>query len=125
MNRTNRNRVPIRWLVGSFTLLLAVTAWAADNASRKSQDDSASPDSLATREDGQYVLREGTKVKDILGTFRISGDRAEFTMDKDKLTYGGLENLALERIVQTTADNQVLLWSVSGQLRSTKEGISF
>lgn len=108
------------WMLGLVVLLITTTAWAvaADDSGDAGDETSASLSALPSKESGK-IVREGQKVKDLIGTFRISGDRANFyTLDGRRL--GGLENLALERISVTTNDNQSLTWRVSGIITEYK-----
>jgi len=60
-------------------------------------------------------LREGTRLVDQIGTFKLSADRAAFTTADRQNRFKGLPNLNLERIVRTLRDQpEQLVWSVSG-----------
>ena len=62
-------------------------------------------------------LREGTKIVNRLGHFKISGDRATFYAEDGKHQFKGLENLNLERIFRTLSENrEQLIWSISGTI---------
>ncbi len=62
-------------------------------------------------------LREGTKIVDQLGHFKITGDRAMFYTEDGKRQFGGLENLNLERIFRALSENrEQLTWSISGTI---------
>jgi hypothetical protein len=61
-------------------------------------------------------LREGTRLKDVAGRFRISGDALTF-IDADGREITGLCNLNLERILRmlkTVEEPESITWSVSG-----------
>jgi len=96
--------------------LLAACAWAADNQTSDSEGMDMSMSVSTPKDDGQNVLREGTKVENVLGYFKVAGDRAEFESEDGKQRFGGLENLLLERVVHAASDNRDLLWSVSGTI---------
>lgn len=62
-------------------------------------------------------LREGTKIVNQLGHFKITGDRAMFYTEDGKRQFGGLENLNLERIFRALSENRdQLVWSISGTI---------
>jgi hypothetical protein len=59
--------------------------------------------------------REGSRLIDQLGYFKLTGDRVTFVASDGKLKFDGLENLAVERIARTIGDNpDQLEWTVSG-----------
>jgi len=61
-------------------------------------------------------LREGQKLTDVLGRFKMSGDRATFYVTGSNRRFIGLENLNLARIVNTIANDHAatMEWKVSG-----------
>jgi hypothetical protein len=60
-------------------------------------------------------LREGTELLDQPGQFEISGDRVIFVAASGGARMVGLENLGLERIARTLANNSGRLqWKVTG-----------
>jgi hypothetical protein len=64
----------------------------------------------------QLRLREGTRLNDRLGHFRISGDSLTF-IEEDGRELGGLPNLNLERVLRTlktVEEPEAVMWSVSG-----------
>lgn len=66
-------------------------------------------------------LREGTDLKDAVGSFRLTGDRATFILADGSARFGGLENLTLERVVNVLAgDPTPLEWIVSGHVTEYK-----
>ena len=73
----------------------------------------AAPDSATSRMD--LRLREGTKITDVLGTFKVTGDRANFYVKETNQRFGGLENLNLARVVNTIINSpDEHEWAVSG-----------
>jgi hypothetical protein len=61
--------------------------------------------------------REGSRLIDKLGYFKLAGDRATFISTDGKLKFDGLENLAIERIARTIGDSpDQLEWSISGMI---------
>lgn len=66
-------------------------------------------------------LREGTELTDALGTFRLTGDRATFTLADGSARFSGLENLTLERVANVIGgDPSPLEWVVSGVVTEYK-----
>ena len=62
-------------------------------------------------------MREGTEVVDQLGHFRVTGARVTFFTDDGQGRFVVLENLNLERIARTIADNpEQLQWGVTGTI---------
>jgi hypothetical protein len=63
-------------------------------------------------------LREGTRLKDVAGRFRQSGDSLTF-IDGETREITGLPNLNLERILRmlkTVEEPESITWSVSGTI---------
>lgn len=61
-------------------------------------------------------LREGTRLKDVVGRFRQSGDSLLF-IDGENRELGGLPNLNLERVarmLQSVEEPESVTWSISG-----------
>jgi len=59
--------------------------------------------------------REGSRLIDQVGSFRVTGDHVTFTSTDGKLKFEGLENLAIERIARTIGDSpDQLEWTISG-----------
>ncbi len=59
--------------------------------------------------------REGSRLVDQLGFFKLTGDRITFISTDGKLRLDGLENLASERVARAIGDSpDQLEWSVSG-----------
>jgi hypothetical protein len=99
-------------------LIWAVFAWAQpeiapqgpNNLAHRNQNVAAPPNAPP----GQ-CLREGTKIVDQLGHFRITGDRVTFFTADGSRHFVGLENLNLERITRAIEeDSAQFLWSVTG-----------
>ncbi|MDX1945986.1 MAG: hypothetical protein SFU86_11365 [Pirellulaceae bacterium] len=62
-------------------------------------------------------LREGTKLIDVVGTFRFTGDQVAFSPAAGGDSVRVLENLALERIARLLGEIRgVPTWVVSGQI---------
>jgi hypothetical protein len=68
-------------------------------------------------------LREGTQLTDMLGQFRLTGDRASFVPADGSGKFLALENLTLDRVTQTISeDPNPLEWVVSGTITEYKGG---
>lgn len=72
-------------------------------------------DSLAQAKSSP-MLREGATLPDVVGTFRIVGDRVHFAA-RDGRTFRCLENLMLQRVHQIVSeDSNELIWIVNGRV---------
>jgi hypothetical protein len=63
-----------------------------------------------------FRLREGTRLTNRSGRFRMNGDSLTF-IDEDEREIGGLPNLNLERIIRmlkAVDEPETIWWSVSG-----------
>lgn len=69
-------------------------------------------------------LREGTILTDVIGRFKVSGDRAIFTITGTGRSFGGLENLNLARVTNILRDDPEADWSISG-LVTEHRGLNF
>lgn len=70
----------------------------------------------APRERRELRLREGSRLNDVVGRFRPSGDSLTF-IDIENREIGGLPNLNLERIartLQTVDEPESVTWTISG-----------
>jgi hypothetical protein len=64
---------------------------------------------------GGQRIREGDKLADQVGSFKLTGDRLTFFTADGSRRFNGLENLNLERITQMVGDSpDPLEWRVSG-----------
>ena len=65
--------------------------------------------------DSELRMREGTTVEELRGHFKLTGDRVTFFAVDGKQRFGGLENLALERVARAVKDSPgQLRWQVTG-----------
>ena len=100
----------------------AATDKPAGNSIEKPSEGAASPDaagragSPSNKNGTRELLREGTKLVDEVGYFRLTGDRAVFYFGADgKQQLNALENLALERVARVVGETpDQLQWSISG-----------
>jgi hypothetical protein len=109
-------------------------AWAADQSSgtRSGEVKSGPPATAAAQhvpriEGGQVNghWREGTRLIDQPGQFKITGDRVSFISSDGSLRFECLENLCGQRIARMVADSpETLIWSVTGDL-SEYRGVNF
>lgn len=61
--------------------------------------------------------REGTRLVDQLGQFKVTSDRISFTSADGSLRFDCLENLCCQRVARTVTDSpETLVWSVTGEL---------
>jgi hypothetical protein len=102
---------PMKWgLLVLVAMLLAIApesqGWdGAEPAAKKS----------APPLQGSRRVREGTELVDQVGRFEVVGDRVVFVTDRGSVRLVGLENLGLERIARTLAnDPGPLEWKVTG-----------
>lgn len=114
----------MRWAV-----LLAAIGFAMDSgmevaiaADQAGAEKSAPPRAVprGSRIEGGQVnghWREGTRLIDQLGQFKVVGDRASFTSADGVLHFDCLENLCAQRVARTVSDSpESLVWSITGEL---------
>jgi hypothetical protein len=93
----------------SYGLLSAAEVQRVANPS----PDAAAADPLGGKNAGR--IREGAKLIDQVGSFKLTGDRLTFFTADGSRRFNCLENLNLERITQMVADSpDPLEWRVSG-----------
>ena len=79
-------------------------------------------DARADSQKKRTIIREGTKLVDTLGHFKITGDRATFFSSDGQHRLRGLENLALERVARVLSESTGQLeWSVSGPVTEYRD----
>lgn len=70
---------------------------------------------------GKDRVREGTTLVNVLGSFRLTGDRATFYPADGSGKFGGLENLTLERVANVIGEDPTPVeWLVSGTVTEYK-----
>lgn len=96
---------------------LIVGGWVQAASTIGPVKESTSPPALSASEKQANRAREGTMLVDVVGHFKLAGDRATFYATQGNARYGGLENLNLERIAIVVSENpDELEWCVSGQV---------
>lgn len=79
----------------------------------KSPDQTAAPHIEGNQVNGRW--REGSRLVNQLGNFKLSGEHVTFISTDGKLKLDALENLAVERVARTIGDSpDQLEWSISG-----------
>jgi hypothetical protein len=112
-------RSPAFWVILS-SVGLAISANVA------TKNGSVSDSTTLAQEQGagsqkSKILREGTSVPEMVGIFRIVGDRAQFVERESNRTFRCLENLMLQRVHQVIGDEpNETAWTVSGQVTEFK-----
>jgi hypothetical protein len=70
-------------------------------------------------------IREGSQVADLVGTFRLTGDRVSFFTTDGERRFETLENLTLERVARALKESRDNAeWRVSG-IVTEYQGINF
>jgi hypothetical protein len=101
-------------LASGVLLVVAATRWGRGDEELSNRGKSGTTEGSAAVVERK---REGSKLIDEVGSFRITGDRATFISADGQRQYIGLENLNLERIVRTVGDDpDPLDWIVAGTL---------
>jgi hypothetical protein len=103
---------------GGVKSLLRREGWAAVYEDNETQD-GGNPTPRGDRPEDAGVarprLREGTRVSDLVGIVRQTGQRYTFFVETDENRFVLLENLMLERIIRSQASHPgIVQWKVSG-----------
>ena len=94
-------------------LVVATAGRAGAESPERPRRGTGAPIGRASR--SKSAIREGTRLKDVSGRFRLSGDRVTFRPDsKDERKLVVLENLLLDRITSADDFNSKRKWLVSG-----------
>lgn len=114
MQRTILKLWPASLVVCILAMPAAVLGWPAEPfapaASGTAERQSSTAESPAASDAN---LREGTELRDLIGTFQLLDGRLVFCTAANR--YPALENLNLERIARLVDDqSQASSWSVSG-----------
>jgi hypothetical protein len=95
------------------TVILGATQITPPAVAKVFSDDPSGEGRKKGSED--HRMREGTQVEKISGHFKLTGDRVTFVTADGKQRFGGLENLALERVARVVKDSPgQLRWSIAG-----------
>ena len=102
----------------AIVLAFAVSVTVGQDFGGSAPRDAEENDPLPHNEKGTLqILREGTKIDNLSGTFQVTGDRTTFVTDDEERSFVGLENLNLERVVRILSDKpEQLQWNVSGTI---------
>jgi hypothetical protein len=103
-------QLPRRW-IGVSVLSVALVALYEGQSGLLAQ----TPVTESSSSRSKDRVREGTELQDVLGTFRLTGDRATFYPADGTGKFGGLENQTLERVATViAADPASMEWLVTG-----------
>jgi len=101
-----------------FALLAATISFAqtsGDNGFGRAFASNVSGDNQLQGNPSGIQYREGTKLVDRAGHFRVQGDQVFFHLDGEQHRFTGLPNLNLERVARAITDDPTQLdWSVTG-----------
>jgi hypothetical protein len=112
--RSNLNS-PAFWVI-ALALLVASAANIAANRGFLSETSSWAEESTQAAATSVSV-REGSVLPDLMGTFRIAGDRVQFVEHEGNRTFRCLENLMLQRVHQVIGDEpNETAWIVNGRV---------
>jgi hypothetical protein len=112
-------RSPAFWVILS-SVGLAVSANVATKNGSVSDSMSFAQEQVAAAQKAK-ILREGTSVPEMVGIFRIVGDRAQFVERDSSRTFRCLENLMLQRVHQVIGDEpNETAWTITGQVTEFK-----
>lgn len=106
---------PAFWVI-SLALLVASIANIAANRGILSDSSSWAEEGTLSAASG-ITVREGSVLPDLMGTFRIAGDRMQFVDHDGNRTFRCLENLMLQRVHQVIGDEpNETSWIVNGRV---------
>lgn len=112
---TSNLRSPAFWVIAAASGV-AIVANLAVNRGVINESSSWAQERAAELTAG-VTVREGTTLPDLLGTFRVVGDRVQFIDRDGKRTFRCLENLMLQRVQQVIGDAQSeTSWIVNGKV---------
>ncbi len=106
---------PAFWVI-ALALLVASVANIAANRGFLNESSSWAEESTQLASAGVSV-REGSVLPDLMGTFRVAGDRMQFVDHDGNRTFRCLENLMLQRVHQVIGDEpNETSWIVNGRI---------
>lgn len=104
-----------------FALSLTVTSVAgptrADESGPRAKRAAHEKSFASDTAESSARLREGTELPDVMGSFKMTGDRLTFSAQGKSTEIRCLENLTLERVTRVISirrDSSNLTWTVSG-----------
>ena len=110
---------PAFWVILS-SVGLAISANIATKNGSLSDSMSFAQEQVAAAQKAK-ILREGTSVPEMIGIFRVVGDRAQFVERDSSRAFRCLENLMLQRVYQVITDEaNETAWTVTGQVTEFK-----
>jgi hypothetical protein len=83
---------------------------------RRQRHESVAIDTLHQNPEPTRQIREGSTLKNELGTFQIVGDRVVFSPADGRISFPVLENMALERVWRMLEEVGGRQWCVSGMV---------
>ena len=108
MNRARSNHFPLRWRALWPYCIAAAGVWLLAFAFTQTTAGEQTPD-----DDRPHLLREGTPLRRIVGTFQPGENRVAFVRKDAAERWTVLENLALQRVLQAQEErNLAPAWSV-------------
>ena len=108
-------RSPAFWVITT-ALVVAVIANIASNRGVMNESASWAAERGSTLA-SSISLREGSSVPDLMGSFRILGDRLQFVEKEGNRSFRCLENLMLQRVHQVIGDEpNETAWIVNGKI---------
>ncbi len=108
-------RSPAFWVI-AMALVVASVANIAANRGILNESSSWAEEGLVTAGSGTFI-REGSVLPDLMGTFRVVGDRMQFVERDGNRTFRCLENMMLQRVHQVIGDEQnETAWIINGKV---------
>jgi hypothetical protein len=114
-HETVEDEMSNRWLCPMIVVVGLGLAWKL--TATGAEETAPTPSADAQDDKPAQRIREGTPLEDVMGQFKMLGDRATFYVKDSTAKYNCLENLNLERVTNQLAENpEVHDWTVSGQI---------
>lgn len=114
-----RGAIAVVALLAAFALIYPASRAAEDSIAPPASRPSAAPQSTSRidgfQNNGRW--REGTRLVNIRGRFRVAGERVQFTSEDEALRFACLENLAAERVGRIVSESpENPFWIVNGNV---------
>lgn len=108
-------RSPAFWVI-AIALVVATVANIATNQGMMTESSSWAEE-RGPAISSNAMLREGSTLPELMGTFRIQGDRLQFVEKETNRAFRCLENLMLQRVHQVIGDEpNETSWIVNGKV---------